>query len=162
MRSIKKFFATKHKRVSNFRSVVFRFDPIAAINCSSVDRRMSEASTPILEYISRANQPPRVSGRRVAQRTLVQHEDTREKLERIPKYIYVTRCYSTARKQSDILETDRPLWTPMLPQREYLETDDRLWTARYSIGQSLAKMISENFRQFWQLHLHYVKAKNLS
>lgn len=46
-----------------------------------------------------------------------------------------------ARKQPDTLETDRPLWTPMLPQRDCPKTDDRLWTARYSIGQSFAKMM---------------------
>jgi len=39
-------------------------------------------------HLSRANQPPRVSERRVAQRTLAQRKGTREKLERTSQSIY--------------------------------------------------------------------------
>ncbi|KAL2748438.1 hypothetical protein V1477_003081, partial [Vespula maculifrons] len=54
----------KKKKNGEVERSTQRCNPIAAINCSSVDRRSS-----ILECISRANQPPRVSGRRVESRT---------------------------------------------------------------------------------------------
>lgn len=77
-----------------------RCNPIAAINCSSVDRRSS-----ILECISRANQPPRVSGSRVESRTTVR-ASILERNWNTSQSIYQRNA---AREQPDILETDRSL-----------------------------------------------------
>lgn len=98
-------------------------------------------------HLSRANQPPRVSGRWVAQRTLAQREGTREKLERIPKYIYVgTRCCEeTARHSRDGSSALNPdVTATRLPK-----TDDRLW-ATPILYQSFAKVTSR--KRSWQFY----------
>lgn len=70
-----------------------------------------------------------------AEHTLAQCEGTREKLERILKYIYVGHpfcCEETARHSRD----GSSALNPNVTATQLRKTDDRLWTARYSISLS--------------------------
>jgi len=80
-----------------------------------------------------------------AEHTLAQCEGTREKLERIPKYIYVGHpfcCEETARHSRD----GSSALNPDVTATRLRKTDDRLWTARYSISLS-RKWRQENVRR---------------
>jgi len=116
---------------------------IAAINCSPVDRRMSETSMPILKYISPGpinhRESPNVEERSARSRNWGHSRE----IGTHPKvYIRNPLLLCCARKQPDTLETDRPLWTPMLPQRDYL---------RRTIIYGQLDTLSVNLSQKWNL-----------
>lgn len=126
------FLAAKHAQCAHVRS-----NPIAAINCSSVDRRQ-EPATPILkcfspEPISR-RESPGVEWRWPRSVARSHSESTREKLERIPKYIYAGSrrgCEGTVRHSRDGSSALNPDITATYPVRPTI-----VYGARYSISLS--------------------------
>lgn len=133
------------------RRVVCARDPIRLrrlIVLRSIDGGSLDADPRV--HLSRANQPPRVSRHRVeaaAQRSARTERGYSREIGTHPK-VYIrrhTRCCRW-REQPDTLETDRPLWTPMLPQRGPVRRTI-VYGARYSISLSRERRQRERERE---------------